>query len=199
MPLTQLSDVIDHARDRSVVAVQEEVVRVCLQRILSHGNSGNQSPRREQVRTLRRLIFKQSDVLLIARTGFGKSLIFHAYSILTNKITLQLIPLTKLGDEQLTEIQRFNGARPCLIDAKTRSEEKDMLSKVVAGHYTHVLLGPEQASTRAFRKILRDAAFQARIGLLAIDECHLVMQWEEFRPAFTLISELRTILHKDVV
>ncbi|KAF2024851.1 hypothetical protein EK21DRAFT_77792, partial [Setomelanomma holmii] len=197
--LSNLPEIIDRARDRSVVGLQEEVVQACLQRILNYGNSDSRRPRVEQVRTLRRLIFARSDILLIARTGFGKSVIFHAYSILTNKITLQLIPLSKLGDEQLTEIRRFTCARPCLIDAKTRSEEKDILARVAAGQYTHVLLGPEQASTRAFRKILRDATFQARVGLVAIDECHLIMQWEEFRPAFTLIGELRSILHEHVV
>jgi superfamily II DNA/RNA helicase len=201
MPLTRLPSVVDLARSRTVVHLQEDVIRACLQRILSFEREGEEErvPRPEQVRTLRRLIFAQSDVLLIARTGFGKSLIFHAYSILTGKITIQLIPLTKLGDEQLADIRRFTGARPCLVDAKTRSEERHILDRIAAGHYTHVLLGPEQASSRPFRRILRETEFQARIGLLAIDECHLVLQWETFRPAFTLIGELRTILHQDVV
>lgn len=199
MPLTRLPEVIDCARSRSTVQLQEDVVQACLQRILSHGNSEARAPRLEQIRTLRRLIFGQSDVLLIARTGFGKSLIFHAYSIMTRKITLQLIPLTKLGDEQLCDIRRFSGAKPCLINAKTKREEKDMLRKVLASEYTHVLLGPEQASSRAFRDVLKSTEFQARIGLVAIDECHLVMEWEKFRPAFTLLGELRTILHQDIV
>lgn len=193
MSLTRLSSVVDLARSQRGVHLQEEVIRACLQRMLSHESEKVRIPRLEQVRTLRRLIFGQSDVLLIARTGFGKSLIFHAYSILTGKITIQLIPLTKLGDEQLSDIRRFTGARPCLVDAKTRSEEKRILERIAAGQYTHVLLGPEQASSRSFRRILRETEFQARIGLLAIDECHLVLQWETFRPAFTLVGELRTI------
>ena len=199
MALTQLPAIIESARGLNVVDLQEDVVRACLQRILSYKCSEERAPRPEQVRTLRRLIFGKCDVLLIARTGFGKSLIFHAYSILTGKITLQLIPLTKLGDEQLCNIRRFTGAMPCLIDAKTKTEEKDMLSKVAAGQYTHVLLGPEQASSRSFRQTLKKTDLQARIGLVAINECHLVMQWEKFRPAFTLLGELRTILHKDIV
>lgn len=104
MPLTQLPEAVDLARSRDAVGMQEEIMHACLQRILSHGNVDVRTPRMEQTRTLRQLIFGQSDVLLVARTGFGKSLIFHAYSILTSKITLQLIPLTKLGDEQLSDI-----------------------------------------------------------------------------------------------
>lgn len=176
MPLTRLPSVVDLARSRTGVHLQEDVIRACLQRILSFEREGEERiPRPEQVRTLRRLIFAQSDVLLIARTGFGRSLIFHANSILTSKITIQPIPLTKLGDEQLANIRRFTGAKPCLVDAKTRSEERRMLDRIAAGHYTHVLLEPEQASSRPFRRILRETEFQARVGLLAIDECHLVL------------------------
>lgn len=201
MALTDLPTIVDEARKPSNCKYQEEVVYACLQRILAHGSGASTSrvPRKEQVRTLRRLIFGRSDVLLIARTGFGKSLIFHAYSILTGKITLQLVPLTKLGDEQLEDIRRLHGARPCLIDAKNKAAEKQLLAKVGDGQYTHVLLGPEQASSRSFRKALKNPELQARIGLVAIDECHLVLQWEEFRPAFTLLGELRSILRADIV
>ena len=37
--------------------------------------------------------FGKGDTLLVARTRFGKSIIFHAFSVLTGKITLQIIPL----------------------------------------------------------------------------------------------------------
>src|SRR3954467_7857366 len=93
MPLTQLRVIVDKARPYANCAFQEDVVRACLQRILDSGDQGvRRSPRLEQVRTLRRLIFGSSDVLLIARTGFGKSLIFHAYTVLNRKLTPQTIP-----------------------------------------------------------------------------------------------------------
>ena len=51
----------------------------------------------------------------------------------------------------------------------------------------------------SFRDALKSPELQARIGLVAIDECHLVKQWESFRPTFTMLGELRTILRQDVV
>lgn len=200
LKITSLRVVVDKARQCSNRAYQEEVVRACLQRLLNPDNqrTPSRTPRAEQVRTLRRLIYLRSDVLLIARTGFGKSLIFHAYSILTGLITLQVVPLLKLGEEQLADIRMINGTRPCFINAKTRQEESNLLRKMAAGEYTHVLLGPEQASTHAFRRAIRDPEFQCRLGLVAIDECHLVNQWKDFRPAFTLLCELRTILPQEV-
>jgi len=119
--------------------------------------------------------------------------------VLTGLITLQIIPLIKLGDEQLDEIRKLGCTQPCLITSETKSRDKDLLKRVRRGEYTHVLLGPEQASSKAFRAVLRDPLLQRRVGLVAIDECHLVKQWSVFRPEFTMLGQLRTILHQDVV
>ena len=151
------------------------------------------------MRALRSQIFGQGDILLIARTGFGKSHIFHAYSILTRKITLQLVPLKKLDEEQLGNIRNFPGALPCLIDAQSRIAEKNLIERVGNGEFTHVLLGSEQISSRTFREALKRTEFQSQIGVVAIDECHLVQQWETFRPAFTILGQLRTIFLEDIV
>jgi superfamily II DNA or RNA helicase len=59
------------------------------------------SPLDLQVDCLRRLVYEEGDVILIAKTGFGKSIILHAFSVLTGLTTLQIIPLNKLGGEQL--------------------------------------------------------------------------------------------------
>jgi len=200
MDLEALPSVIDEARLEENVAVQPTVIEACLQRILHHTTPGSPlTPRPEQVRALRRLIFGKGDTLLVARTGFGKSIIFHAFSILTSKITLQIIPLSKLGDEQLDDIRKLDGSNPCLITFENKRRERDLIAKVKQGIYTHVLLGPEQASSKAFREALKSIELQARIGLVAIDECHLVKQWKDFRHEYTMLGELRLILHQDVV
>jgi superfamily II DNA helicase RecQ len=40
---------------------------------------------------------------------------------------------------------------------------------------------------------------QRMIGLVAIDECHLIKQWQDFRDKFTMLGELRLILRDHVV
>jgi superfamily II DNA helicase RecQ len=173
MDLEDLPSVIDEARLVENAAAQSTVVEACLQRILDHTAPGSlRKPHPEQVRALRRLIFGKGDTLLVARTGFGKSIIFHAFSVLTGKITLQIIPLSKLGDEQLDDIRKLSGSNPCLITFENKRQERDLIAKVKQGIYTHVLLGPEQASSKAFREALKSVELQAQIGLVAIDECH---------------------------
>jgi superfamily II DNA helicase RecQ len=74
-----------------------------------------------------------------------------------------------------------------------------LIANFRAGVYTHVLFGPEQASSKQFRQTLRNPELVAQIGLVAIDECHLVKQWKDFRPAFASIGELRMSMREDVV
>src|SRR4029077_21285040 len=125
-------------------------------------------PQRQQVRALRRLVYGMGNTMLVAKTGFGKSIVFHAYSVLTGRITLQLIPLSKLGEEQLESIRRYPGTKPCLVTANTKFQDPLLLRDIQAGTYTHVLLGPEQATAPEFRQILQDPNFQRQVGLVAI-------------------------------
>ena len=71
------------------------------------------------MRTLRQLIFRKGNTLLITYIGFSKSLIFYAYTVLISKITIQIILLNKLGDKQLDNIKKIKGCNLVFINAKT--------------------------------------------------------------------------------
>lgn len=132
MDVKDLRPVIAAARLEENVSSQAVVLEACLRQILQQMNpkSSHHALRPEQVRTLRRLIFGKGDTLLIACTGFGKSLIFHAFSVLTGKITIQITPLTKLGDEQLDNIQKLSGSNPCLVTSESRRKGKALIALV---------------------------------------------------------------------
>ena len=191
--LTELYTVVDAFRGEQIVPYQFALVEACIKRIIG------QDLRLEQTRVLRRLIYGNSDTLLVARTGWGKSVILHLYSILTSLITIQIIPLSKLGEEQMQSIKLYPSTRPCLLTEDTRRREQRVLEKIRLGKYTHVLLGPEQASSPAFRKMLQDPSVQKMIGLVAIDECHTIRAWRDFRHAFNRLGELRVVLGQSVV
>jgi hypothetical protein len=53
---------------------------------------GGKNPKPQQIRVLRRLVYKIGDTIL-AKTGFGKSAVFHGFSVLTSEITIQMMPL----------------------------------------------------------------------------------------------------------
>src|SRR6266536_827568 len=89
MKLEELAGVIKEASEFEDPSFESIVIDLCLRRILKHMDpQSDRHPRAEQVYTLRRLIFLSGDTLLVAHTGFGKSIIFHVYTVLTGKITI---------------------------------------------------------------------------------------------------------------
>lgn len=57
--------------------------------------------------------------------------------------------------------------------------------KIAKGGYTYVLLSPEIALSKKFKKIVLDhPSFTDRLFLLAIDEIYLVDQWGQFFQPF---------------
>ena len=100
------------------------------------------------------------DTILVAKISFDKSIIFHAYLVLTNQITIQLISLSKLDEKQLEFIHQYSGTKPCLIIANTKFQDPVLLSNIQAEVYTHILLDSEQATASEFWKILQNSSFQ---------------------------------------
>ena len=160
---------------------------------------GGRDPRYQQVRAVRRLVYGIGDTILVAKTGFGKSIALHAYSVLTGNITLQIIPLSKLGNEQLEAIRRYDGAFPCLVTAETKDENPRLFQEIRQLKYTHILLGPEQAVSPAFQGLFLDPTFRSRVQLVAIDECHVIHQWRDFRSEYLCFHELRRMLSSTAV
>ena len=69
----------------------------------------NQDARPIQVKAIHHILFERKDCILTARTGLGKSRPLQAVSImLPNTITLIIIPLDKIGREQVAKLERVN-------------------------------------------------------------------------------------------
>ena len=137
------------------------------------------------------------DTILVAKTGFGKSMTFQAFAPLTGLIAIQVIPLSKLGEEQAAEMSRLPGIKPVVITAETRLANPYLYEEIREGKYNHILIGPEQLLTPEFRDVLKNIYNQ--VGLFAIDEVHLIEMWgKSFRQMFTHLHETRRLLPKTV-
>jgi superfamily II DNA helicase RecQ len=87
-------------------------------------------------------------------------------------------------------MDRIAGARVCLITAETLNQDHRLLTDVEHCKYNHILLGPEQAVAPQFRKILRDPDFAKSMGVVIVDECHILSTWGTFRESVIHICEL---------
>lgn len=148
-------------------------------------------PREGQRDALWQLLYCRKDLILIARTSFGKSLILQAVSLLLDKsTTLVILPLDRIGQQQASFITRLGG-RPCFLNARTIS--KQLLADIKLGLYSHVLLSPELATGAKFHETATDPMFKEQIGLVVIDEAHLINQWgRSFRTSYARLGVLRS-------
>ncbi|KXT06379.1 hypothetical protein AC579_3452 [Pseudocercospora musae] len=137
------------------------------------------------------LIFGQQDVVIIARTSAGN---FQAFTLLTGVMTLQIVPLTRITEEQGADReQAIRQLRP----ADTLKKDPDMLKDIKNGKYNHIICSPEQAVTPAFQDVVR--AIKQMLGLWVWDEAHLHLKWNDFRNSYGTIHLLRQLMSINTV
>jgi superfamily II DNA helicase RecQ len=149
----------------------------------------------EQLGALWWLLFKKRDLLLVAKTSFGKSVILQLFPcLIPDAVALILLPLNAIGTEQFKKIQTLPGARPIHLTAQNNNAQ--VLADIRCGLYTHILLSPEIARSRKFRKsVLSNQKLRERIKAVMVDEVHLVVDWgQTFRESYTHLRYLRDVL-----
>lgn len=149
-------------------------------------------PRQGQRDALRQLIYKRKDLILIAKTSFGKSMVLQAAPILMcRSMTIVLLPLDRIAQEQAEYITRIGG-RPCILNSDTFN--KGIILDIQHGKYTHILLSPELAVGDKFHDTATYPELKERLGLVVVDEAHLVSQWGgEFRKEYARVGQLRSL------
>ncbi|KAH8586980.1 ATP-dependent DNA helicase [Bisporella sp. PMI_857] len=172
--------------ENASVDVQKGVIQAGLERHLYPFQ-----PRQKQVDAIWHLVFKKDDLLLAAKTSFGKSVIFQAAPLFCRGgIGLIIIPLDRIGQEQCIKIQKLPGARSVFINGRT-DKTNALAQEIEVGAYTHLIMGPEIAAGW-FRSIARNPSFKRRVSVVAIDELHLVALWGNgIRPQYAQLSLLR--------
>ena len=150
--------------------------------------------RAEQLEVLRWLLFEEKDMILVARTSFGKSMIMQAMPcLLRASVVIIILPLNAIGAEQKAKIEELPGTRPVHVCKETISER--LLGEIRIGVYTHILISPELLAGKKLHKILTHPTFRAHVGLVVIDEVHLVANWGgSFRSSYTQLWKVRSLL-----
>ena len=89
------------------------------------------------------LYFDREDRILVAKTGYGKSVVLQLLPLLTRSsiVVIVFLPLNALGAEQLADIQRLPLAKP--IWQSSKNNNAATLRRIRAGIFTHVLVSQE--------------------------------------------------------
>src|SRR5688572_18351692 len=147
------------------------------------------------------LVTARRRVLLVQRTGFGKSAVYFVATALLRRSgagpTVIVSPLLALMRNQVEAAARA-GIRAATINSANITEWADITKAVAAGEVDVLLVSPERLNNPEFRDtVLPDLA--ATCGLLVVDEAHCVSDWgHDFRPDYRRIATVLAALRPGV-
>jgi superfamily II DNA helicase RecQ len=133
-----------------------------------------------QLPALQSIMARQSRVMLVMRTGGGKSLMYMLPAVCSPEgLTVVVVPLCSLQSDQARRCQ-MAGLRVALWG----SSKAIRVAQIV-------LVTPESAVTKAFGRFLMEKASAGFLDQVVIDECHSILDAASgWRPKLLQLSKL---------
>lgn len=132
-------------------------------------------------------ILDGNDILVIAPTSFGKSLIYQIPALIQHDtLTIVLEPLLVLIHDQVQKLQDLGVSATYLDSTQSEAEQRDIVAALHDRDIQILYLAPERLDTG----ILSQIEQTNQIGMIVVDECHCVVSWgHTFRESYLTIGE----------
>lgn len=147
------------------------------------------------------LVRRQARMLVVQRTGWGKSVVyFLATKLLRNRgagPALLISPLLALMRNQISMAERL-GLNAATINSNNVDDWRSVEAELLAGRVDILLISPERLSNQRFRDDVL-MPLSGRIGLFVVDEAHCISDWgHDFRPDYRRIVRVLQALPPNI-
>lgn len=158
--------------------------------------------RSDQWEAIDHLVNQRGRILLVQRTGWGKSSVYFIATRLRRDHgagpTLLVSPLLSLMRDQIQNAEETLGLEAVTINSSNVKEWEAAKQAIVDDECDIVLVSPERLAKPSFRDDVL-AEMEQHFGLFVVDEAHCISDWgHDFRPDYRRIKRIVNRLPEDV-